>query len=281
MIGKQFRKVFRVIRFAWVLGSAGMIYVTTVWLAGKSSQIPARAAWMRDTSRRLLAAMNIVVTRQGSLPANGLLAANHLGYIDIVVLGAAQPTIFLSKSEVRQWPVLGLLTACAGTLFIRRDRKTDVARFDEPFAQVVNAGLLLGIFPEGTSTDGHQVLAFHSSLFAAAAAAQWPVTPVWIGYQTDDGSVEQEVCYWGDMTFFSHFWQLAGLKQVRATVVYGRTLIGEPDRKQLARRLHREVCQLFEEHRRDLKEAEASSAKARSTANPSETGAAAPAGRHS
>jgi len=253
MIGKYLRTSGRLIRFAWVIGSAAVDYAITIWLAGKSSQVTLRAAWMARTSRRLLAGLNIVVTRHGQPPVRGLMAANHLGYLDIVVLGAAQPTVFLSKSEVRGWPVFGRLAACAGTLFIRRDRKTDVVRFDEAFAHVVQAGIILGIFPEGTSTDGHRVLPFHSSLFAAAAAAQWPVTPVWIGYEVDQnpagGTVENDVSYWGDMTFGSHFMRLVQLEQVRATVVYGTPLTGVTDRKELARMLHRQVCGLREEHR--------------------------------
>jgi 1-acyl-sn-glycerol-3-phosphate acyltransferase len=157
--------------------------------------------------------------------------------------------VFLSKSEVRGWPVLGLLAACAGTLFIRRDRKADVARFDDSFARVVDQGVILGIFPEGTSTDGHQVLPFHSSLFAAAAAAAWPVTPAWIGYEVDEGSVENDVCYWGDMTFSTHFRRLIKLDQVRATVIYGEALTGATDRKQMAKTLHRQVGGLREQYR--------------------------------
>jgi len=253
MIGKYLRAGVRLTGFAWVVGTAAIQYAVLVWLGGKSSQLPVRAAWMARTSRRLLAVLKIVVTRHGSPPARGLVAANHLGYIDIVVLGAAQPTIFLSKSEVRQWPMFGRLAACAGTLFIRRERKADVARFDAAFAQVVQAGIILGIFPEGTSSDGHRVLPFHSSLFAAAAAAQWPVTPVWIGYEVPNspagGTVENDVSYWGEMTFGAHFLRLVQLKQVRATVVYGEPLTGTPDRKELARLLHRQVSDLREQYR--------------------------------
>jgi 1-acyl-sn-glycerol-3-phosphate acyltransferase len=253
MIGKHLRTFGRLIGFAWVIGLAVVQYAVTVWLAGKSSRLGERAAWMARTSRRLLAVLNIQVTRHGLPPVRGLVAANHLGYIDIVVLGAAQPTIFLSKSEVRQWPIFGPLAAWAGTLFIRRDRKADVARFDEAFARVVQEGVILGIFPEGTSSDGHRVLPFHSSLFAAAAAAQWPVTPVWIGYEVDNrtggGTVENDVSYWGEMTFGSHFLRLVQLEQVRATVVYGRPLQGVTDRKELARVLHRQVCGLKEQYR--------------------------------
>lgn len=249
MIWKYARSGIRLAGFIWVLASAAVVYCFTVWLPGKSAQLGARAQWMSATSRRLLRVLNIQVLRRGTPPTSGLLAANHLGYVDIVVLGSAQPTIFLAKSEVRGMPVLGLLTACAGTLFIRRDKRTDVARFDEPFARVVNEGLMLGIFPEGTSTDGHRVLPFHSSLFKNAASEQWPVTPAWIGYEVKNGSVENEVCYWGDMIFFPHFLRLIQLDQITATVVYGEPIKGQTDRKEIARQCHRQVCQFLEARR--------------------------------
>lgn len=244
MIGKYVRSSGRFIRFAAVLTAAALGYFFSIRLRGKSTSLRARAEWMRACSRRILAVLNIQVECQGSPPVRGVLASNHLGYIDIIVLGSAQPTVFLSKSEVRGWPVFGFLADCAGTLFIRRDKRTDVARFDEAFARVVTSGVLLGIFPEGTSSDGHQVLPFHSSLFAAAAAAQWPVTPAWIGYTAAGGTVENDVSYWGDMTFFSHFLRLISLKAIKATVVYGAPVPAGLDRKAMARQLHRQVCEL-------------------------------------
>ena len=252
MIGKQVRSTARLVRYFAVIGEAAASYFFTVWLRGKSSSISARADWMCRYSRRLLVVLNVQVERHGVLPVGGLLAANHLSYLDILVLGAAQPMVFLSKSEVRHWPLVGYLTDCAGTLFIRRDKKSDVARFDEAFARVVNAEVVLGIFPEGTTTDSHRVLPFHASLFGSAAKAQWPVTPAWIGYETPHGSVENEVCYWGDMTFFPHFLHLITLDKIKATIVYGTPVTGEPDRKQIARQLHRQVCAMAGQHRPSL-----------------------------
>jgi 1-acyl-sn-glycerol-3-phosphate acyltransferase len=249
MIGKHLRTSGRVIGIAWVITTAALDYCFNVWCRGKSSDLTARASWMCRQSRRFLAALNIQVQRRGGLPPGGMLVTNHLGYVDIIVLGAAQPMVFLSKSEVRNWPVFGPLTACAGTLFIRRDRRSDVARFDEEFAAVVNQGLLLGIFPEGTSSDGHQVLPFHSSLFAPAAAAGWTVSPAWIAYAVPQGTAETDVCYWGDMTFFPHFLRLLTLEKITATVVYGSPAPGGLDRKQMARLLHTQVCELAAKRR--------------------------------
>jgi 1-acyl-sn-glycerol-3-phosphate acyltransferase len=99
------------------------------------------------------------------------------------------------------------------------------------------------MFPEGTSTGGGRVLPFHSSLFAPAAQHGWPVTPAWIGYEVVDGSVEEEVAYWRDMTFLPHFLNLLGKRRVRAVVHFGEPLRNS-DRKALARELHEAVIRL-------------------------------------
>jgi 1-acyl-sn-glycerol-3-phosphate acyltransferase len=248
MLWKYVRAGSRCIRFGWALTVASVDFYFTVRRRGGAGNA-ARAAWMAKHARSVLASLGIEATSQGAPPRGGLLAANHLGYIDILVLGVRQPMIFLAKSEVRRWPILGWLAACGGTLFIRRDKKSDVARFDEAFAGVVKEGVVLGIFPEGTSSDGHRVLPFHSSLFAAAAANQWPVTPAWLGYEAEGGSVENDVCDWGDMTFFSHFRRMIALSKIKATVVYGQPIPPGLDRKQMARHLHRDVCRMAEQHR--------------------------------
>jgi 1-acyl-sn-glycerol-3-phosphate acyltransferase len=106
----------------------------------------------------------------------------------------------------------------------------------------------LGLFPEGTSTGGDQVLPFHSSLLAPAEEHQWPVTPAWISYSIEDGSVADEICYWREMTFFPHFLNLLSKKRIQARVIYGKPLLPGLNRKEMARRLHEQVCQLKETH---------------------------------
>jgi lyso-ornithine lipid O-acyltransferase len=173
-----------------------------------------------------------------------VLACNHLSYLDVIVLAAEQPMVFVAKSEIRRWPVFGRLACWAGTLFVRRDRKSDVTKFNEAFAAVVNERVILGLFPEGTSTNGRQVLPFYSSLFEPAAASCWPVSAARIGYTLAEGSVENDICYWGDMTFFPHFLRLLTRKQIQATVAYGPALPAGLDRKEMARQLHQQVGEL-------------------------------------
>jgi 1-acyl-sn-glycerol-3-phosphate acyltransferase len=231
-------------RFSWVIILAALDFIFGLWLRGKTSNIPARAHWLQRWSRSLLVNLDIRVERHGIPPATGMLACNHLSYLDIIVLAAAQPMVFVAANEIRHWPIFGGLACWAGTLFVRRDRKSDVTKFNDAFAAVVNEGVVLGLFPEGTSSNGRQVRPFYSSLFEPAAVRRWPVSPARIGYTLREGSVENDICYWGDMTFFPHFLRLLAREHIQATVVYGPALPPGLERKAMARELHRQVCDL-------------------------------------
>lgn len=192
--------------------------------------------------------LHIDTTHLGSSPTNGILTANHLSYLDIVVLASAQPLIFVAKSEVRNWPLLGWCARCGGTLFINRQRKADVASLALAFAPVIDEGVVLVLFPEGTSTGGDRVLPFMSSLLEPAAQNDWPVSAAWIGYHLDEGSVANEVCYWRDMTFLPHFLNLLSKPSVQAKVVYAPPIPRGLDRKAMAKLLHDQVQDLANHH---------------------------------
>ncbi|MBI3849818.1 MAG: 1-acyl-sn-glycerol-3-phosphate acyltransferase [Verrucomicrobia bacterium] len=223
-------------------------FIFCIWLRGKASSARARADWLQRWSRRHLRNINAEIQRSGQPPARGLLVSNHLSYLDILVLAEAQPMVFLSKAEVRDWPLIGWLTRCAGTLYIQREQKSDVARVNAQFATVVEQGLVLAIFPEGTSTGGNTLLPFRSSVLAPAVEQQWAITPTWIGYSLEDGLVEEEICYWRDMTFGLHALNLLSKRRVTVHVAYAASIEAGPDRKELARQLHAQVCDLAERH---------------------------------
>ncbi|MBX3747261.1 MAG: 1-acyl-sn-glycerol-3-phosphate acyltransferase [Verrucomicrobiae bacterium] len=206
-----------------------------------------RAAWMHGTSRRVLPAMGMRMEHAGRVPGRGLVVCNHLGYLDIPVLAATGPMVFVSKAEVRYWPGLGTLARCGGTLFLKREARGQVAAIGRAIEPMVEAGTVVTLFPEGTSTGGDRVLAFGSSLLEPAAARGWPVTPAWISYEVDEGTVAEDVAYWRDMTFVPHFLNLLARGRVVGRVRYGEPLVGAGDRKALSRGLHEAVCRLREE----------------------------------
>lgn len=204
-----------------------------------------RARWLQRTCRRALRALGVGVATTGRAPRGAVVAANHLGYLDILVLAAQAPCVFVAKREVRGWPVFGWFARRAGTRFIDRTRRADVARAAAEFAPVIAAGHNLVLFLEGTSTDGSAVLPFRSSLLEPVATAGWPAVPVAMTYVVPaPHTAAHEVCWWGDMTLAPHVLNLAGLPRIDATVAWGEPVAPAADRKALARALHAGVRQL-------------------------------------
>lgn len=191
-------------------------------------------------------AVGFRVTVRGEIPQGGFIAPNHLSYMDILVLSSLLPQAFLSKKEVDSWPVIGMYTRMAGTLYIDRHRRSGVAEQEAGFAEVLDSGLSMTVFLEGTSTDGRTVLPFRASLLQPLVANNWSVTPAYLSYECDEGEVTRDVCWWGDMGFFEHIWRMFKAKGVRATIVFGKTRRSGTDRKQLAADLYQDVVRLSE-----------------------------------
>ena len=174
-----------------------------------------------------------------------MIACNHLGYLDILVLAAATPVVFVAKREVARWPVFGWFARMAGTHFIDRDTRSDVARVAGELAPAIDAELGVVLFLEGTSTDGTSVLPFKSSLLETAVKAGWPVVPAALTYGLPAGySVRDEVCWWGEMTLMPHLLHLLTLPRIEAFVAWGSAVVGVNNRKTLAASLHGRVVAL-------------------------------------
>lgn len=237
------RQVVRLAALALAFAVTGIDYVLRRGWAFTPQQ---RASWLQRTASLMLKAMGFEVSVSGGVPTGSFIAPNHLGYMDIVVLASVAPQVFLSKADVAEWAVIGRYTKMAGTLYIDRGRRGDVAGRDGEFARVIEAGLCMTVFLEGTSSDGSRVLPFRSSLLAPVVANRWPVTPARIRYQCEGGDPATDVCWWGDMGFGSHMLRMAGVRRVRASVVFGDTREPGADRKVLAAELQAEVERLGE-----------------------------------
>ena len=206
---------------------------------------PAEAGrWIQAHATSIRDALEIRCRHRGAAAAGGLILCNHISYLDILVLASASPVVFVAKSEVRGWSILGWLASKGGTLFVRRNKRSDVARVGQELARTIAGGVPVLLFPEGTSSDGQAVLPFHSSLLEPAVAGGWPVTPAALAYRLEGGSVAEHVSYWGEMTFLPHFLRLLGLPAVEALVEFGAPMHPGKDRKLLARTLHEKVSHL-------------------------------------
>jgi len=231
--------VVRLLAFGWVLVSAA------VALGFYRRSLAARALWLHRTCQRALRALGVHTSAVGEPATGAIIVANHVSYLDILVLAATRPVVFVAKREVRSWPVFGWFARGAGTRFIDRERRGDVARVAAEFAPAVAAGISVVMFLEGTSTDGRAVKPFKSSLLAPAVEARWPVVPAAISYGLPAGhDVATEVCWWGDMTLTPHLLHLFALPRIDAYVAWGAAEPATADRKALAVTLHRRVAHL-------------------------------------
>lgn len=204
-----------------------------------------RARWLQRTCRRALRVLEVRVVERGARPERVLIGANHLSYLDIIVLAACCPVVFVSKREVRNWPLFGWFAEKAGTRFIDRNRRGDVVRTADELTPAIEAGLTVVVFLEGTTTAGDRVLPFKSSLLEPAVRARWRVVPTALDYQVPAGrSAPTEVCWWGDMTLPPHLLNITTLPWIEAHVAWGHVEVADGDRKELATRLHRQVVQL-------------------------------------
>ena len=203
-----------------------------------------RARGLHRHSRRVLRVLRADVSVSGPVPASGLLVSNHLSYLDILLLSSITPAIFVSKSEVRGLPVFGWLARRAGTHFIERKKRSDVARVNDEANRLLESGMLLVVFPEGTSSDGREVLPFKSSLLEPIVGRRQPLSVAHISYEVEDGDAREDVCYWGDMTFGPHLLKLLSKRRVGASVTFTVVEKFADCRKELARQLHSEVSRL-------------------------------------
>jgi lyso-ornithine lipid O-acyltransferase len=168
-----------------------------------------RARWLQRHSRRMLRVFGCRLVVRGTIPAGGFLIANHLSYLDVLLLGAYQPCVFVAKREVRRWPVLGWFAGRAGTIFVNRESRRDAARAVAAMRRVAEQGVLVVLFPEGTSSDGREVLPFKSALLEPLVGESCCAV-AHVSYDLRDGSVADEVCYWRDMTLLPHLLNLLG-----------------------------------------------------------------------
>lgn len=208
---RSVRAGLRVVRLLGVLA----LGVALASLVGLLERIPGRD-WMPLRQRltrwflaRLCAALPFEVRVHGELPNQPMLwVANHVSWVDIPLLGALAPLTFLSKAEVRQWPVAGWLAEKAGTLFIRRG-SGDARMVNAQLATQLSRGRSLLVFPEGTTTDGRDLRTFHGRLLASAIDADVPVQPVALRYRRGDQPCELAP-FIGDDDLLSHLRRLFG-----------------------------------------------------------------------
>lgn len=191
-----------------------------------AGQEAAVQAW----AQQALSLMGIGLQVQGRVPQAGpvLLVANHISWLDILVVHATGHCRFVSKADVRAWPLIGSMATAAGTLYIERESRRDALRVVHQMAASLQASEVLAVFPEGTTGDGSSVLPFHANLLQAALAADAPAQPLSIDYlDAASGQRSPAPIYVGDDTLLASLWRTLSAPAIEARVCYG-----EPERAQ-------------------------------------------------
>ena len=144
---------------------------------------------------------------EGEPPLGSLLLINHTSWLDVFSIAAVVPARFVSKAEIGRWPVLGWLAIVVGTLFVERGRRHAVMRTNQAVAERLRSGQLIGIFPEGTTTDGSRLLPFHANLVQPAIDLGAPVQPVGVRF-TQRGEFSRAAMFVGEMNLMHSMWRV-------------------------------------------------------------------------
>ena len=174
--------------------------------------------------RHILGIKVTVTGDEGQLERGGyVIIANHTSYVDGIVLGSIFPILFVSKREVKRWPIIGQWNVLCGSIFINRQRKGLVGALIHEMTRKLKQEANILLFPEGTSTDGEKMLPFQTVPLAAPLRSRSIIVPATITYKSIDarpvGAANRDSLYWyGDMDFMSHFWRLLKLRNIEVLV---------------------------------------------------------------
>jgi lyso-ornithine lipid O-acyltransferase len=244
VIDGQFRKIF----FGMTVGPEG-------------------AVWVHGWCRRIVRALGFGVTCEGPLPtadSRGLaIVSNHLSYLDILLYASIRPFVMVAKTEVRSWPLLGWITAQAGTVYVQRadqkallppEQQQTHAQVNAMMATAFASGLPVLFFPEGTTTNGldgaASIIPFRRGLYHSVLNGAVPMKAAAVSYSLDRSNpgacVADHVCYWGDeATFGPHLFTALGLEGLTVRMRFSADEIPGADRFALSHNSRQQVCNLY------------------------------------
>jgi 1-acyl-sn-glycerol-3-phosphate acyltransferase len=190
--------------------------------------------------------IHLKVLGQPVLNGPALIVANHISWLDISVIHAARHCRFVAKSDIRQWPLIGTLAKGSGSLFIERTQRKDALRMVKDMADAMREGDVVAVFPEGTTSDGREILPFHANLIQSAILAEALVQPMSLKFMdATTGETSFAPCYIGDDTLIGSIWRTLTSSRITAVVHFGepQTANGR-DRRAWAQDLRQDITRL-------------------------------------
>lgn len=208
------QRCWLLVRLSWHL----MRGLLVAWLVYPRLGEQGQRRAMRTWSRQLLAILSVRVriTAVAKQADRCVLVCNHISWLDIFVIAARYPAIFVAKSEIRRWPLVGSLCARAGTVFIERGRHASARRTNAVLNAAIARGALISIFPEGTTTDGRHVGRFHAALFQPAIDSEAWIQPAAIRYIDAADAYCDAPNFVGETTFLESLWHITAMRRIVA-----------------------------------------------------------------
>jgi lyso-ornithine lipid O-acyltransferase len=234
-----FRRIRRAVALAIMLAFC-LIRYAWMRLQGPMT-LERRALWLQKTAQNLLSGLNIHYTVQGQPPSRGLVVSNHLSYLDVILISAAMPCFFVAKIEIGGWPFFGKAARMGGTIFVDRSSLDSAMSVADQMAERMKMPVPVLLFPEGTTTDGAQMLRFHSRLIDPATSTGAPITTASVRYVIKGGVEERELCWYGDELFATHLWKVLGVVGFSAHLRFGQPKI-YPHRRVAADQTYDEIA---------------------------------------
>jgi len=238
---RHLRAAWRLARALWH-AIAGWLTIVFVFPRCNAQQ---RSAHVQAWSQRMLRILGIPLQVEGEPPQHGpvLLVANHISWLDILVMHAARHCRFVSKADVKHWPLIGTLATGGGTLYIEREKRRDAMRVVHHMRESLAAGDIVAVFPEGTTGDGRELLPFHGNLIQAAISAGVAVVPVALRFvDRASGDDSNGPLYLGEDTLVGSLWRTLAGRPFVARVRFGTPQkAGGRDRRQWAHDLRAAV----------------------------------------
>lgn len=240
----QLKAVFKLL-LALLHILTGFITVLLVFPRLSAEQRQMRVqVWSRGMLRRI--GIELVVKGLPDMRGPLMLVANHISWLDITSLHAARFCRFVSKADIAQWPFIGKLASGIGTLFLERSSRRDAMRVVHHMAASLQAGDVLAVFPEGTTSDGRSLLPFHANLIEAAIVANVPVQPVALQFiDRTTGQPSFAPCYINDDTLVGSVWRTLVTPGIAVVITFGEIQLAEGrNRRVWAQALQQAVADL-------------------------------------
>ena len=205
-------------------------------------------SWVKCWARLTASLLGMNIRVKGTVPESPFfLVSNHISYLDILFLWTQVDATFVSKAEVQNWPLIGYIAKSLGTIFIQRRNKKELLSVNQQILNQLKKEHGLIVFPEGTSSDGSDILPFRSALLEPLMVKDAKVIVAYLSYSSpsDKSNPSETICWWNlEESFVTHFYRLCKIKSFVATVVFSAQKEYSKDRKILACELHSTIKQL-------------------------------------